>query len=67
MIVMPIDAGEHWLLLDISMIYVGGWYLTLMHFYYLLRVWEWHEMDPYLLFIESLRMTQSEYVTSPFL
>ena len=27
MIVMPIDAGEHRLLLDNSMTYAGGWHL----------------------------------------
>ena len=28
MIVMPIDAGEHWLLLDTIMSFAGGWHLT---------------------------------------
>ena len=35
MIVTPVDAGEHWLLLDSSMSYAGGWclrkHLTLMY------------------------------------
>ena len=56
MIIIPIDAGEHWLLLDNSMSYAGHWHLiphlTLMY---------------ELLFPESLRITWSEYVTSPFL
>ena len=56
MIVTPVDAGEIWLLLDNSISYASGWHLR-MH---LMLMYE-------LLFTESLRMTQSEYVTSPFL
>ena len=56
MIVTPVDAGEHWLLVDNSMSYAGGWHLR-MH---LTLMYE-------LLFTASLRVTWSEYVTSPFL